>query len=290
MRKVFLATALFVIYYGIYVVLLQQFVRHSMHPLWLSALSFSLAGFLILLFLAVSGKLSLLKLSRPAFKWSTAAAFFAAVMGDVSALLGLQLSSAINWTLLLLLAPIVTFTLSRLFLSERTTQLKLLSLIMGVVGAVFVVYQPENSLNFNPGDALFILAVLGYGFSNITTSLAASSAPARTVGFFRIILAGPMLLLLSLVFPIDYSFSWSALGFNTLSVILGTILITYVIAKAGAVFFALSNNLIPLVTVLATFFLLGDLPSVWQLLGGLVIMLSIYLFTRPAHAPHQVLQ
>ena len=62
--------------------------------------------------------------------------------------------------------------------------------------------------------------------------------------------------------------------------LLGFNLVNYAIQKAGASFFSVVSSLLPLFTAVFTFFILGTLPTFNQLIGGLIIIFSIYIFQK----------
>jgi len=66
--------------------------------------------------------------------------------------------------------------------------------------------------------------------------------------------------------------------FRSLVILLANFLVSYVIHKAGAMYFAIGTNMSPLIVSLLSIVVLRNWPTWMQVLGGMVIVGSIMLF------------
>lgn len=78
---------------------------------------------------------------------------------------GMSLTSAINGSIIMTLTPIAVLIISLIILKERITYLKITGLILGLIGALLIIYQPDLSLTQGDwrGDILIVLNALSYG-------------------------------------------------------------------------------------------------------------------------------
>jgi drug/metabolite transporter (DMT)-like permease len=279
MKAAFLAAAVFSALYGLQTVLLQSIVRVFISPLHLNFLINVLATLVVGFYLLMT-KPSGLKIRSPkGLGYGILAGILGSGVADLLVLLGLQSSSSINWGILSRLMILTTFLLSVLFLKERFSWLKIFSVFLSIIGAFLVVFRFQISLVFNPGDLLFLGAVIAFGFLNIISQKALEYLTVSQLTFMRVSIGAIVLAIpVFLFFPIKEVSRWSLVVLNTFFLIAGINLVNLVIKKAGASFFSLSSNLVPVFTVIFAVFLLGDQPTLFQILGGILIISSIFLF------------
>ena len=80
--------------------------------------------------------------------------------------------------------------------------------------------------------------------------------------------------------PIKNITAYSFIVTNAVTGLIGFSLVNYAIQKGGAVFFTLVANLLPVFTIVLSFFILKEAPILTQILGGTLIIISIFLFQK----------
>lgn len=279
MKAAFLAAVVFSALYGLQIVLLQSIIRVFISPLHLNFLMNLLGTLIVGLYLLATKPEALKIRSRKGLWFGVLAGILGSGVADLLVLLGLQMSSSINWGILSRLLVPATFLFSVIFLKERFSWLKILCVFLSIVGALLVIFNCQVFLSLNTGDLLFLGAVIAFGLLNIISQkalkyLSIIQLTLMRIGFGALFLALPVFFF----FPIKEVVSWPLVLLNTFFLIAGINLVNLIIKKAGASFFALSSNLVPVFTVIFAVFLLKEKPTLYQVLGGLLIITSIFLF------------
>jgi len=76
---------------------------------------------------------------------------------------GISLTSAVNGSIIMTLIPLFVYSFSVLFLGEQVVGSKVLGLLMGISGAILIIYQPGQLTIGNwAGDIMIILNALSY--------------------------------------------------------------------------------------------------------------------------------
>ena len=95
----------------------------------------------------------------------------ASVLADSFILIGLQSAPSLNWGILSQLGVPLTFLFAVLWLSERFNISKILAILVSIVGAVLVVVQTNQKLDFGLGNLWFLSAVVFLAMANIFKSI-----------------------------------------------------------------------------------------------------------------------
>ena len=105
-----------------------------------------------------------------------ACAFFGMALNMLSFFKGLSLSTPINSSVVITLAPVLLLILSAVFLKERITLLKAIGIGLGLMGALvlilFGVKTQPNAPNIPLGNLLFIFNASAYSIYLILVKLA----------------------------------------------------------------------------------------------------------------------
>ena len=174
------------------------------------------------------------------------------------------------------IGPIVAVVLSIFILKERVTWPKVMSLVLGFIGAI-VILRPGAELN--PGLLLAFGAGLCFGFYLIATRLAAQqSDPIKTLAFQCVV--GTLLLTPQAIA------TWAAPQWNDLIFFLGLGLFSAFshMLSIAAFRFAEASTLSPLVyleligAALIGYYAFGEIPDLFTLIGaGLIILAGLIL-------------
>lgn len=162
-------------------------------------------------------------------------AFFGMVLNMLMFFKGLSLSTPINSSVVITLAPVLLLVLSAVFLKEKITWLKSIGIGLGLLGALLLIFfglktQP-NAPNIPLGNALFIVNAASYSVYLIMVKPLVAKYSSITLMKFFFLFAFFMNL------PIGYnefaSVSWSTLSLVTAGqlafVVIGTTVLTYVL-------------------------------------------------------------
>jgi len=174
------------------------------------------------------------------------------------------------------IGPIVAVVLSIFILKERVTRPKVMSLVLGFIGAI-VILRPGAELN--PGLLLAFGAGLCFGFYLIATRLAAQqSDPIKTLAFQCVV--GTLLLTPQAIA------TWAAPQWNDLIFFLGLGLFSAFshMLSIAAFRFAEASTLSPLVyleligAALIGYYAFGEIPDLFTVIGaGLIILAGLIL-------------
>ncbi|HSA89421.1 MAG TPA: DMT family transporter [Burkholderiales bacterium] len=229
---------------------------------------------------------------RYAGKWPLLLAAGFAFAGDLAFWhSSIQLTSVANSTLLANLASIFVTLAAWIFLGERPSALFLAGLAAALAGVALLVH---TSLEFSPtgllGDALgvvtamfyagYILAVKGLRDRGETTlHLMAATSTITALLLFPVALASgePML-------PGSAFGWWMLVGLALVSHAAGQGLIAYALASLPAAFSSVSLLFQPVMAALFAWALLAESLVPLQVLGGLVVLVGIYLARRGSGA------
>lgn len=278
MRQALIASVLFSVMYGITIVLQQSVVQSSMEPLLLTFVSYCFALVYFIMYMAIVRPVGFLPIPRNGLKWAALTALTASVIGDCCVVLGIKLSTSVNWSILSRLSVPGTFLLAIILLGEKKSFIKLIAVIIAVLGAYLVVIQPGTVFVPNRGDFFFAGAILAYSSANIVSQLASRTMSSAQITLVRMCVAIPLLLTITLIVGGDRSVNWLFAAYNGFTIFAGISVVTYVIKTAGASFFSVASNLIPIFTVIFSFFFLHTLPTHGQITGGALVITSILLF------------
>ncbi len=194
--------------------------------------------------------------------------------------------------MLMAIGPIITLLMSHFFTkNEKFTQIKLISIIIGLVGVFFIfnVNSLDNIFIKNYTDTiaklLVILAAFGYMFSNILAYEKLNHIDSFSITTFATTFGA----IFSLPFlVIDLSFNSLKFSFNsysTLAIIYLGIFPTaiafqfryYITKTSGPVFLSYVAYLIPVFAVIWGYILLSENIGINSMIGIFLILLGVYL-------------
>ena len=72
---------------------------------------------------------------------------------------------------------------------------------------------------------------------------------------------------------------------NGTAILIGMSLVSLTIQKAGAAFFSIGANLIPVFIALFSILIFGIWPTSYQIMGGVLIIISIWIFLSGQTSP-----
>jgi drug/metabolite transporter (DMT)-like permease len=218
-------------------------------------------------------------------------AFFGMVLNMLMFFKGLSLSTPINSSVVITLAPVLLLVLSAVFLKERITWLKTVGIGLGLLGALILILfgaktQP-NAPNIPLGNLLFIVNAASYSVYLIMVKPLVTKYSSITLMKFFFLFA------IIMNFPVGISefseVSWMQLSFDSIwkltFVVVGTTVLTYLCniyalkqlspSTIGAFIY-----LQPLLAALFAILLGSDSLTPIRVGAAALIFLGVFLSTR----------
>ncbi|MCD6532969.1 MAG: DMT family transporter [Deltaproteobacteria bacterium] len=198
--------------------------------------------------------------------------------------LGLQYTSAANMAVILFLQLLFSYLYFNLFGSEPFASNHLFGALLMGAGALIILFP--GKLYLNKGDMLVLIAAMIAPIANYYQKQARTFVKPSEILFVRYLLALPVLLVLAQWFSPDNKENVRAvlpwLLLNGL-VLFGLSKIFWIeaihrisITKASAM-----SALGPLFTIILAYLVLGDEPTLQQLVGFIPVLIGGILITRP---------
>jgi len=196
---------------------------------------------------------------------------------------GLKFTSAGNASIIALMEVFFTFILFNVWKKEYVHKNHIFGAILMILGALIILLPQLNS--FNIGDIIIFIAVLFAPIGNYFQRRAIKKVSAESIMFTRGILSLPFILLLAYFF--GESISFNGLSDSLLFLIINGVLLfglSKILWLEGirriSVTKAISlSSIAPLFTLISAYFLLGDIPTIWQLLSFIPLFFGIILLT-----------
>ncbi|WP_123040383.1 DMT family transporter [Cohnella candidum] len=197
---------------------------------------------------------------------------------------GLQHSTAGNAALINALAPIATALLSRAFLKETITPMKLVGTVVALLGVVSIVlYGGGNSLGVSAGDVYLLLAMLGMSVSLLFIRKLTGAMSSYEVTIYSTVIGTLMMSPAVSLEAVSGNFHWSHHAATWVLLVCVAVIGQGLagfwwnqgIAVAGPSTSAMFMNIPPFVAIVVSFFVLGDPIRAAQIGGGLLILAGV---------------
>jgi drug/metabolite transporter (DMT)-like permease len=200
-------------------------------------------------------------------------------------------TTAINLALIMALSPVVVLLISRLLGLERISPLQLLGMTLALAGALLVISRgdPRTLLEVKtaPGDLLTLIAMLGWsGYTLLQSRVAASASFLARVSMFAA--AGALLTL-----PIAGWEMWTTLqavfspraaaAYVFAGLVPGLLAyagFAYLGGRFGSVRASIVLYLGPIAGALLSYVILGEPPTMLDVLGGALILGGVWASLR----------
>jgi len=203
---------------------------------------------------------------------------------------GLQYSTVINCTLIATLTPAMTALLTGIFLHQHMNKQQWLGIVISFFGTLYLLTQGSwnnlQQLTFNQGDLLFVIAQFSWVFYSILgQKVMEDMTPLATTawaGLSGTILVGIIILYEGSGTPVHLSYlSWISM----LYMIIGSGIVAFIwynlgVSVVGSNNAAIFLNIIPLAGMSLAVVLLHEHLGWQEILGGLWIMLGVYITTH----------
>jgi len=211
------------------------------------------------------------------------AGIFGTLFNQLFYFTGLQHSTAGNAALIIALSPIATTLLSRLFLKEEITWLKLSGAVVALLGVVCIVLYGGKTLGISKGDVYLLLAMLGMSISLLFIRKLTNGMTSYEVTIYSTVI-GTILMSPAVAFEaFGGHFHWSHQALTWVLLVsvavIGQGLAGFWwnqgIAVVGPSTSSMFMNIPPFIAIVVSFFVLGDPIRAAQIAGGILILAGV---------------
>ncbi len=158
------AATLVSIIYGVTFTIAKDVMPKYVQPFGFIALR---VGGSMILFWLIAPFFSTEKIEKADFPRIIAAAFFGVALNMLTFFKGLSYTSPIMGAVLMVTTPMIVLVLSAILMKERMKKQKVLGLILGLIGTIFLILYGKsviNASNATLGNVLVFINAVSYGF------------------------------------------------------------------------------------------------------------------------------
>ena len=258
------------------------------HPIDVLAFRFS-AAFLVVVILVIF-KVIKIQVSKNMLKQVVPLAIFYPLAFFGFQLFGLQYASSLEAGILAASAPIFTLILATLILKEKTTLLQKVSMLLTVVGVVYISYQKQGGGNLGnlKGIILLLLSSLSVSLYHVFAKRATIKVSTLEISAIMVTLSFIFFNSLALVSHLqagtlttffeplsNIRFVVAVLYLGVLSSLLTSYLINVAISNMKATQFSVFSNLGVVVSIIAGVIFLHESLFMYHLIGCILIIAGV---------------
>ncbi len=263
-------------------------IAHSikiMPPILFAGMSTLMASITLFLFLLIKKNLKSLK-NLKTIKYTLGVTLFIIIIPSILIFTGSSKTSGINTTMLLQMEILFTFIIFGLFKIEKITIRKTMGALIILIGAIFIIYNGNTSLN--TGDLLIIAGTFFYPIGNIFAKKALEISTPSTILFIRSLLGGIVLICLSLIFEKQddtlekISVYWPLILLNGIFIYHLSKILWYEGIKRIDISKAIPIGVggYPALGLLFAILFLKEIPTIYQIIGFIVILIGIFILIK----------
>lgn len=256
-------------------------------PILFASLSMLIASVVLLIFSLADGSFAKIS-SWKVFPSLVAITFFIVIIPAPLLFIGAKLTSSIN-TAILLKSELVFAILLSFILSQGFRLPKLVSGLMILAGALIILV--DGSFEFQKGDLLILLASFFYPIGNSIVQKTFALISASGILFFRSFFGGITLFMMSIVFENSTPVVASVLQDHFWLLLLNGVFL-WAISKMMVYEGLRRLDLVKATSLMMTetafsliyaMVFLSEIPTIYQLLGFVVVMIGVYFSTKPEY-------
>ncbi len=225
-------------------------------------------------------------INKKDYKYFFVLAFFEPFCYFIGENFGIELVSPTVASIIISTIPVVTPIFAYFFLKERLTKLNILGLLISFSGVVIILTTKNSDLIVSAkGIALLFLSVFsGVGYGITTKKLSLRYSPL-TIVYTQNLIGALYFFPLFLFFEFDHFINvtpnqeliTSLLQLSIFASTLAFLFITYAIKNLGINRTNVFTNLIPIVTALFSFLILGKVLALQEIAGIFVVISGLFL-------------
>ncbi len=262
-------------------------ISHELDPVLLTLLRFLLASFLFapLIWFRYGFTVSFASLARYSLISATLVICF------WSMFFSLRYTSTLNISAIFTLVPSLSGLYAMVLNKERLGRARLIALLLGLVGALWVIFRGDLSLlsglALNQGDLIFFIGCLFMGFYTPLVRLFHRGEPMLVMAFWIMVTGSVWLLLLAGPQLVSVSWAdvplkvWLGLGYIAIfSTIVSFFLTQYSILFLGPTRVMAYSYLYPALVLVLDLMFGGGLPEAKVLPGVIIVLFAMVVVQR----------
>ncbi len=258
-----------------------KFVVDTIPPMTLGFMRFFIASILLAI---------IMKIKEPKFKMYKKDIPLMALSGFLGVTIyfyfennGIKLLTASTSSIIIASIPIFTLISEAIIYKEKMTKIKIFSVVLSFIGVYFIVGVGANKTlfsNIGLGYIMMLGAVFAWVFYSLATKPLSSKYSQLAIVYYQSVFGA----ILFIPFMVFETTNWYEItGVMILNVLylgifcsaLGYIIYVYGMKHLGVSISSIYINVIPLVTVIASFFILDEKLTLYKYIGGLLIIISV---------------
>lgn len=277
---------------------LNKIVLNNIHPLVVSGLIYFSAGIVLYLIRFFPSHKKLLeklnmhiedkKLQRTDWFYLIAIALFGAAIGPLLFLYGLNLSTAVNASLLLNTEVLFTILIAFLFLKERADKKDYLAMILLFIAAIII----TTNLNFSQldltekllGNLLIVGGTLFWALDNSISKKLSIENDVIKVASYKSLIGGSIVLLIALILKIPFNITWVMAPYilfvGFFSIGLSLILFLTALRKIGSMKTVVIFSTASLFGAISAYIILKEPITLIQAIAGIIMIFAVYLMSK----------
>jgi len=188
--------------------------------------------------------------------------------------LGLQKSTAINYSFLIQTTVFFTPVLAFFFLKEHLKPFKIVLIFILIFGAYLVSTNGELILP-KTGDLYILFGTMAVSSSVILTKISLRKVPTLTFSMYRALFGGlSLLLFLLLIGKVNLAFNWYWIAIVGLVIAAGIYAMNKALEYGSASYMQMMSMSVPVITAIFAYIFLGESMTLIQVIGGVTIIVS----------------
>lgn len=220
------------------------------------------------------------------FKYFLLVSLFNPFLYFIGESFGVKLVSSTLSAVIISTIPLFTSFTSSYFLNEKITRMNLLGIVLSIIGVSFIIFEKNEGLAVSPlGITMLMLAVAAaIGYSMVIKKLSDKYSSVSIVTYHNFI---GIFLFAPLFFIFDFNdFKQTGLSSEAWVPLLelaifgssfAFIFFTFAIKKIGIGKANAFTNLIPVLTAIIAFFILGEIINITKITGISLVIAGLFL-------------
>ena len=231
------------------------------------------------------------KIERKDWPRLVACALFGMVINMLFFFKGLNMSTPINSSVITTLSPVMVIILSAFLLKERITLLKITGIIVGLAGALFLVFFSKSSNQTAPniplGNLFFIVNALSFGVYLIIVKPLVKKYD--TITLMKWIFSIAVIINLPITFSEFQAVEWESLPFDAVwkmsFVVIGTTFFTYLLNLYALKYLSASTlsafiYLQPLIAIFYSITTGADTLNTIKVVAAILVFVGVYMVSK----------
>jgi drug/metabolite transporter (DMT)-like permease len=232
------------------------------------------------------------------WKLLVGAGIFGTLINQTFYFTGLNHTTPANASLIIALAPIATIFLERIIFKVKFTLKKVSGAGISLVGVFSIIGVASGSFGISWGDLNIVVAMLCLSVSLLFIRALSKSMNTYIITIYSTVLGSVLMIPAAGVEGIVSGTEMSHSMFMWFLLISAGILAQGIagfwwnkgVSEVGAGTASMFMNVQPFIAILASHFILGDPILVSQILGGILVLLGVFIANMPSGKPELVLE